>query len=275
MSFTARRLTPQGLAPVAYRASSLADATQHEPDGIYTTASTQERFQVLKLSQHLARLYDSAEREGIAFTLPVERIREGLRQLIEEAGYENTRFRITVPYTNPNEPILSAEPFAGHPAALYEKGIRVVTAKNSARHNPGAKDTAWMRDRRHIESQLPDEVYTAILLDGDGNLLEGTSSNFYAVLGGKLHTAQEGVLAGIAQQIVLEVAPRVLPVVREPVNIADLPHLQEAFITSSSRGVMPVVQIDQQVLGDGTPGKHTQDIQQAYLAWMLENAESL
>lgn len=130
-----------------------------------------------------------------------------------------------------------------------------------------------MHDRKAIEAALPSDVHTAILLDGAGNLLEGTSSNFYAVMNDTLYTAEDGILPGTAQQIVLEVAPNVLPVERQPVNIADVPSLQEAFITSSSRGVMPVTQIDNIMLNNSNIGRFTLAIRTAYLEWVRDHVE--
>ena len=275
MPVTTYQLTASGLRAVPHPAESLKAAADHEPgDGVYTVANTQQGTGALKLTAHLTRLQDSAQREGIALTLTPEQIRAALRQAISGAGYAgDVKFRITVPRHTPNHIYISLEPFGGYPAHNYTDGVKVITAANSARHNPAAKDSAWMHDRKAIEDALPANVHTAILLDGHGNLLEGTSSNFYAIMNDTLYTAQDGVLPGTAQQIVLEVAPGVLPVERQPVNMADVPRLQEAFITSSSRGVMPVTQIDDVVLNNGSVGPFTLSIRDAYQQWVNAHLE--
>lgn len=276
MPCTIRQLTPDGLQSVNYTAGSLKDAAAHEPDdGVYTVATTYDTYGVIKLTAHLDRLHDSARRENIPLTLTHAQIRAAVREVIDIANYGNVRFRVTVPRSHPDEIIISVEPFTGYPPNYYTDGVKVVTAANIARHNPASKDTRWMFDRKALEGSLPANVHTAILLDADGNMLEGLDSNFYAVLGDKLYTAVEGVLPGTAQQIVLEVAPRILPLVREPANLRDVPQMQEAFITSSSRGVMPVVQIDDVVVGDGTPGRYIQSMRLAYLAWIDTHIERL
>ncbi|MBC7870676.1 MAG: aminotransferase class IV, partial [Chitinophagaceae bacterium] len=89
------------------------------------------------------------------------------------------------------------------------------------------------------------------------------------------HTAGEGILPGIAQQIVFEVAPDIVPMKREAANIRDLTHITEAFITSSSRGIVPVVEIDKHVLGDGKPGVVTIALLNAYNAWVAAHLEDL
>lgn len=67
-------------------------------------------------------------------------------------------------------------------------------------------------------------------------------------------TAGAGVLPGIAQQIIFEIVPVILPVKREAVNVREIPQFSEAFISGSSRGIVPVVEIDGITLGIGRPG---------------------
>ena len=274
MPVTIRRLTPLGIVPVDNHASSLAKAAQNEPsDGVYTVTTTRNTYDVLQLTAHLNRLNDSAERENIPLTLSHEQIRAALREVIDIAGYGDVKFRITVPRRTPDELILSVEPFGGYPATLYTDGVTVRTAPNSARHNPAAKDTAWMQNRTALTAQ--NDAYEIILMDADNHLLEGTTSNFYAILRDTLYTALDGVLAGTSRGIVFQIAPDVLPLVRRPVTLGDLPQFQEAFITSSSRGIVPVVQIDDTTLGDGTPGPHTLKLMTAYDAWVTSHLETL
>ncbi|MGQ9887233.1 MAG: aminotransferase class IV [Aggregatilineales bacterium] len=269
-----RILTPDGrLEPAAYAAESLADALPHEPDGIYTIASTFRRTRVLKLDAHLDRMADSARREGIPLRLDRARLRAALRQMIEEAGHAESRFRITVPRAQPDHVILSLESFTPPGPELVAQGVRCATAPGLARRNPEAKTSDWAHDRR--QTALPPGVYEGLLVSADGSILEGFSSNFYAVLDGALRTAGAGVLPGVAQQIVFEVAPAVLPVQRQAARLADIPRMAEAFLTSSSRGVIPIVEIDGQPIGSGAPGPRTQAIRARYDAWVDTHLEEL
>ncbi|MFZ4815406.1 MAG: aminotransferase class IV [Phototrophicaceae bacterium] len=271
-----RRLTPHGLEAVPYAADSLQAAAQHESaDGVYTITNTVNTFQVVKLTAHLERLKDSAERAGIPYVLDDTMLRGALRELIALAGYGDVRFRITIPRDTPDTPILSVEPFAGYPDSLYTQGVRVMTAANAARNNPAAKTNAWMLDRQALLANLPAGVYEVILTDAGGHLLEGTSSNFYAVMQDALYSALDGVLGGISRQIVFEVAPSVLPLIRRPLHVSQLEDLQEAFISSASRGIVPVVEIDGIALGDGSPGAFTTQLRAAYAEWVNAHLETL
>jgi branched-chain amino acid aminotransferase len=269
-----RVLTPDGLQAVDYSAESLAEAVQYEPhDGVYTVTNTYQTFKVLKLDAHLDRLEDSARREDIPLQLDRRRLRVALRQMIAEANYGDVRFRITVPRDAPNHFTLTIEPFHKPSAEVYANGVRCVTLPHSARHNPAAKTTDWMHNREGFT--LPEGIYTGLLLDDDGHILEGTSSNFYAVLDGELRTAGEGVLPGIAQQVVFRVAQGLILINRNAVHTSDVPRLSEAFITSSSRGIVPVVEIDNILIGAGQPGEKTRTLQQAYDAWVKSHLEEL
>ena len=263
------------LYPVDYHAESLNDAAHHEPDdGVYTVTNTFNTFQTLRFDAHLNRMEDSARRAGIDLHLDRAALKRALREMIAEADFGDVRFRVTVPRVA-DHLILTLEPF--HPVSpeLIASGVRVITAPDSARHNPAAKTTDWMHKRRAIAELLPEGVYDAILLDANGFLMEALGANFYAVLDGELRTAGDGVLPGIAQSIVFEIAPSILPVRREAVHVREVSRLSEAFITSSSRGIVPVVEIDGQSLGNGTPGTFTRRLRDAYQAWVAEHLEDL
>jgi branched-chain amino acid aminotransferase len=271
-----RKLTPYGLEPVNYTAETLNGAAQYEPsDGVYTVTNTYQTTKVLKFDAHLDRMEDSARRANIPLRLDRRRLRSNLRKMIQEANFGDVRFRITVPRSQTDTFIISLEPYVPPADNIFQQGVRVITAANSARNNPAAKTTDWMHDRGRLTEAQPAGIYDTLLLDAAGNMLEGLAANFYAVLDGELRTAGSGVLPGIAQQIVFEVALGLLPVVKVAPNIADLPRIAEAFITSSSRGVIPVIEIDGNKLGDGTPGYWTQRIRVAYLQWAKEHLEEL
>lgn len=268
-------LTPNGLQPAPYKAESLADAVQYEPhDGIYTLANTFDHGKVLKLDAHLNRLEDSARRENIPLVVDRLALRKALRHIIEESGYEDVRYRITVPREAPEEIILSIEPFKGHPPEIYTIGVKAITLPPTvSRTNPVAKTTGWMHDRDSVP--LPPGIFTGLLLNEQSDILEGTSSNFYAILNGELRTAGDGVLPGIAQQIIFEIAPAILPLNRHAVQVKNIPQITEAFISGSSRGIVPVIEIDGIPIGDGKPGTLTKQLRQAYAEWLQNHLEPL
>jgi branched-chain amino acid aminotransferase len=267
-------LTPDGLIDAPYTANSFAEAAMKEPDGVYTVGRTFRRDQALMLDEHLTRLEESAELEGVPLKLDRARLRAGLRTLIERSGYAESRFRITIPRHDPSTLILSLEPFKPVPPEVLEHGARVITVRES-RHNPAAKTTAWAVQRSSAVDAFPPGIYEGILVTDEDVLLEGTSSNFYAIVGGTLRTAGEGVLGGIGRRVLMQVAPAILPVDLRPVKRAEIATFAEAFLTSAGRGVVPIVEIDGVLVGDGHPGASTRKLRDAYNEWADAHLEPI
>ncbi|MEM9515866.1 MAG: aminotransferase class IV [Actinomycetota bacterium] len=107
----------------------------------------------------------------------------------------------------------------------------------------------------------------AVLPDLDGNLTEGPGFNLFLVVDGELHTPDAGVLEGITRRTVLELATEIdIPTSVAPIPTATADVADEAFVTSTAGGVMPVTTIDDRPLGDGTPGPITTRLRDAYWA---------
>jgi branched-subunit amino acid aminotransferase/4-amino-4-deoxychorismate lyase len=103
------------------------------------------------------------------------------------------------------------------------------------------------------------------LVDGRGRLLEGTSSNFFGLRDGVLHTAGTGVLEGVTRSALLSLAAGLgLPVALEPVHRDSIAELDEAFLSSSTRSLVPIVNVAGAAVGDGTPGPVTRRLLAGY-----------
>ncbi len=268
-----KRLTPGGLQDVACAADSLQGAARSEPDGVYTVSNTQRGQRVLHLDAHLDRLVDSARREGFLLKLERQRLRRALRSMLDEAGFQEMRFRLSVPRLTPEQILITIEPWRPLPQSLYREGVRCVTVDGLTRDNPAAKGSAWLQQRGRFN--IPAGCFEALLLAADGEILEGLSSNFYGVLDGELRTAGTDVLAGITRGIVLQLAPDILPVNLSAMLPDDLSRVEEAFLSSSSRGLLPVVRVDEQVIGSGRPGPVTLALVEALERFVEQHLEAL
>ena len=102
----------------------------------------------------------------------------------------------------------------------------------------------------------------------DGAVTEGTSNNAYIVKGGKIITRElsSDILHGITRAAVLRFAREAQMVVEERAfSIEEAQGADEAFVTSASTFVMPVVEIDGAAIGSGTPGPVAQRLREIYL----------
>ncbi len=264
------RLDPQGTLSLTDKSGPGLDAISLTlPEGIYTTLRTYAGDHILGLTAHLQRLIDSHIRLERPRAINVAAIRAALREVIRREALPALRLRLTTPFED-EAVFISVEPFEAYPPEYYTQGVRCATS-HLERATPEAKYTAFIAPSRSEKAQSEGVVHEKLMVNAQGEILEGFSSNFYAVLEGRLHTASEGVLAGVTRKVVLAEAEGLVPVVLTPVKVSDLPFLTEAFLTSSGREVMPVRQIDEIVLG--APGPVTQALMARYQAHVLKDAE--
>lgn len=241
------------------------------PDGVYTTFRTYPNLGVLGLTAHLQRLIDShrLEQDGRPFDLTA--IRHALRQVLQTESLPIARLRITTPYRQPDV-YISIEPFTPYPDDHYSRGVACATVSLS-RRTPRAKDTRFIAPSRSLKAGVP--VHELIRVSADGQLLEGISSNFFVVKEGVLRTAADEVLLGITRTAVLACASGLLPVVEQAVSVGEIGSLEEAFITSASREVMPVISIDGRAIGNGLPGRMTSQLLTRYRRYVADHAEPI
>jgi branched-chain amino acid aminotransferase len=264
---------------------TMRDASAHLPQGAYTTFRTYDGNRVLRLGQHVQRLRETLVLEGKrAPTIDDDTVRVGIAHAIRDRHYAESRFRLTFA---PEGFFISIEPFTPYPPALYETGVACATV-SLHRDNPHAKSTTFIASAADAYSALPAGVHEGLMVAADGALLEGLSSNFFALTpspqrgegwgeGGNaiLRTEEARALIGVTRSLVLEVARDVIPISTDAVKYAELPGVSECFITSVSREIMPVVKIDQLVIGDGAPGPITRALMGRFRALVAREAAAV
>ncbi len=287
MSVVVHRIAADGshaIEPVVARAATMQEAARHErPGGVYAAFAALNDRRVVCLSDHFDRMEDSARRVGFELRLDRSLVRAEMCEIMRTSGLTSARIRISA---HPDDlaagvaaPLLvTMEPYSGPPASVRTHGVACRTTGKAARRNPRAKQTGWLAGRAQLAATPDDEPYEWLLCR-EGRILEGASSNFYAVMadGGDrtVYTSAEDVLFGISRSIVLEVAPDIVPVRLEAPCSDDPGRFAEAFITSASRGIVPVVEIDGTRIGSGTPGAITKQLMERYDVRARELEESL
>jgi branched-chain amino acid aminotransferase len=251
--------------PIPSRNLSLNSVSRLLPGGVYTTFRTFEGNKVLPLQHHLGRLEASAALLGHEIKLEESIIYAAIRAAVTDYLPGDARIRLTVPLEyDLGEIFISIEPLKSPSEEDYSKGVWVVTYPLH-RENPEAKQTSFIKIAEQIRRKLPPGVHEGLLLDDLGRILEGLSSNFFYVRDNKLWTAPQGVLSGITRGLVLAAASaQDLPVVFRAAPITEVPMFDEAFITSSTRSVLPVHKIDDFIIGKGERGPLTQLLSNAY-----------
>jgi len=141
------------------------------------------------------------------------------------------------------------------------------------RDNPHAKATRFIATASAAYAALAAGIEEGLMVADDGVVLEGLSSNFFAVRDGRVWTEEQRILAGVTRALVLEVAEGLLPVERTAIPVDAT--VRECFITSVSREVLPVVRVDDRSIGDGRPGPVTREIARRFAELVDREAEVL
>jgi branched-chain amino acid aminotransferase len=134
--------------------------------------------------------------------------------------------------------------------------------------DPTAKNYHWNDMTMGLLGALDAGGDTVLLTDAHGNVVEGPGFNVFAVRGGKLVTPREGVLEGITRRTVLEIAAALgIPAELRALPAEELRGADEAFLSTSGGGVLPVTKVDGRPVANGQPGAVTLRLQQTYWAW--------
>ncbi len=254
-------------------------------DGVFETMRALDSI-LFRLEAHLARLHAGAQ--VLRLTLPprLDAMVLGTLEHARGQGLRDAAVRLTVS-RGAGEPGL-LPPLRGDAAGrtpratvvvavqpLPDPGTRTdgVTARVVAgRRNPHAR-TAGIKSLSYTESivALLDAraagADDALLLDTDGHLSGGASSNVFLVIGDTLVTPPRecGILPGITRAAVLEIAATErIAILERVVRQEEIESAREAFLTSSLRGVAPLLRVNGGAIGDGVPGAVTRRIRDAY-----------
>ncbi len=247
------------------------------PPGVYTTLRTvSNKKAIFQYSYHLYRLFESFQLSGLDFKYTLDVLRVPLREIISEEVSQELRIRIFIPFDKPYTCYILSEELTQPSLFDYQNGVKVST-NHLSRENPRAKLTSFIRKSEKIKKTCKENnLEESIMINKNGELLEGLSSNFFAVKNGTIFTAEDDVLKGSIREIIVdEIKKNQIQLKLKPIVLNELTNIDEAFITSTSRGVLPVIQINDSVVGTGKPGKITQLLAQKLKDRLIREAEPI
>jgi branched-chain amino acid aminotransferase len=224
------------------------------------------------LAEHVARLENSARQIGLELPWSAGQIsRIVLATLDHNRHLEEANIRIVVTggsspdfITPQGKPrlIVLVTPFQPLPAEWYRHGIKIVTIC-CRRDLPQAKSIDYIRATMALRQAKAAGAVEAVYLDRERHILEGTTSNVFAVVKGRLVTPGRDILPGITRQAVLDIGRDLMECRIRDIALDELLGAEEAFLTGTSKGLMPVVQVDETLIGSGTPGPNTRRLMAA------------
>jgi branched-chain amino acid aminotransferase len=229
------------------------------------------------LERHLARLAESAARVFIELPVSIEQIGREVASAIVGAGNAESYVRLTITRGVGEalglDPGLSRHPLRvvivtplkSPPPETYLDGVGVVTYRTErvTDHSSaaGAKVGNYLMAVLANRAARAAGAAEALIVDGRERVVEGATSNVFAVLDGVLVTPPEsdGILLGITRETVLAVADELgVPVRLASLPLSDLERASEVLISSSIRELVPVVSVDGRRVGAGKPGSLAQ-----------------
>ncbi|MBX3000466.1 MAG: aminotransferase class IV [Caldilineaceae bacterium] len=234
---------------------------------------------IFHLEDHLKRLLDSAAQVELPLAGNLADHARWVNQLIAaEADRPATIRRATIRLfaVGPDEGVGPQSfawltPLHAPDAEMVAAGVGAVTYRGE-RALPNAKSLNTLVNTLARRRATAAGEHEGLLLDRDGNVREGATSNFYIVRNGVLTAPPAAdILDGVTLQIVLRLAEEAaIPVERRKIPLADLSAWEEAFLTSTSRHVLPLVRVDGVAVGSGRPGPITMELHRRFEAYFAE-----
>lgn len=245
------------------------------PAGVYSTLRTVgNKRLIFQFSYHLNRLKDSFLLAGYDLKYPLMDIKKPLRRIFQENKSEELRIRLFIAFQKPSECLIFTESLTQPTQADYKNGV-IVCTNYLNRVNPNAKLTSFIKKSQKIKDFCKKNNFEeSIMVNKRNELLEGLSSNFFAIHNGEIYSADKEVLKGSVRDIVItEAKLNGISINMRPIKSEEISIIDEAFITSTSRGVLPVVKIDGFIIGDGKPGTITQLLIEKFSQRLHSDAE--
>jgi len=201
-------------------------------------------------------------------------VKEGLLYMQVSRGVADRDFGYPAHSKSSLVMFIQAKNVLANPKA--ETGLNVITVDDIRWRRRDIKTVGLLAPCMGKQAAIDAGADDAWMVE-DGLITEGTSNNAYIVTAdNKIKTRHLGneILAGITRTAVLKFAREAnLEVIEEPFSVEEIEQATEAFITSASLFVMPVVSVDGKVVGDGKPGPITKQLRKVYISTALERAD--
>jgi branched-chain amino acid aminotransferase len=248
-------------------------------EGIYETMRTYRR-RVFLYDRHMRRLRNSARLIVLDLPFTDEELAAQIRETMDAAPLDGGEAYIRVlvtrgvgeltydPSATPRPSIVTiVKPQVDPPPEAYEKGVRAVIVDVVRNHpdtvNPMIKSNNLLNSALAMQQALRRGGFEGIMRNYRGELSECTTSNLFIVKNGAALTPPltAGLLPGITREFLFEVGKGVGIDVREEVlRDEDLYGADEAFLTSTTRELVPIVAVDDRTIGTGKPGPVTKGL---------------
>jgi D-alanine transaminase len=258
------------MVPVEDRGYQFADA-------VYEVVRTYHG-QPFALDEHLARLFRSLAAIQIQHQFAADKLKPIVLQAIRRAGFPEAMIYIQISrgvakrhrgFPDRYEPVLVMTarmlPDSRH---LRETGIAVITVPDIRWSRCDIKSVGLLANVLAYQTAKQAGANDAIFIETDGTLNEASAANVFIILRGQLLTPPEGpkILSGITRTKLLEAARATgIPAAERRITKADLLVADEAFLSSSTAEVVPILAADGHKIGGGIPGSLSRRVYEQFI----------
>lgn len=249
----------------------ISDLSIQRGYGVFDYCRTNDHVPI-HLEDHIARFTRSAEIMHLELPLPGEELISAIHDLIHKnniatsgirmlltGGYSPDSYEIVQPNL-----IIVQHPLTLRTGNVFEKGIKVITHEY-VRDFPGAKTINYSMGI-WLQQKIREHNAADVLYHMQGEVSEFPRANFFIVTRDNIVvTPKANILEGVTRKKILELSPKGLRIEEGTVTLNDIRSAKEAFMTSTTKRILPIVQVDNFTIGNGVPGEVTTFLDQALI----------
>lgn len=228
------------------------------------------------LKRHLSRFTASAESIGLFVTKTVPEMEMIITDMISKVPAEELSIKLILTggtsedqLTFENAPTLAIAVYPFAPLvtqAEYARGFSVMTTKHQ-RIFPESKTLVYLPAILALQEAKKLGFHDALYINASNHLLESTTSNLFIFKGNKLYTPNKEILFGITREVIITIAKKHFQVCEESISYTELDSIDEIFLTSSNKEIVPVIAVDKHQIGTGIPGEKTKFLMKEFAAY--------
>lgn len=219
------------------------------------------------LKEHLARFFTSSKEVNLKVPYTKADIIKHISQLLKKNKHPEALIKIVLtggespdgmtPGNNPTFMIITKKMLPVK-KELFTKGVKLITYEHE-RFMPSAKTLNYIHLMKSYPRLKKEKAFT-LLYVSKGRISEGATCNIFMFKKGTLVTPNSEILNGITREFVLRLTEKHFPIQKRKVRLKELLLADEAFITLTTKGIIPVVKIDNYKIGNGKPGPKTKTL---------------
>jgi len=250
-------------------------------DSIYEVTLTYDKKPFL-MKEHLDRLWSSASKIEMHLKYTRDDIIREVQKTIDHFGIPRAYIRIIITrgegeigldpmLSDDNNLVIIVKELPENPTWWYEQGVHMIIADLRRLPkkvlDPNLKSGNYLSNVMAHHQAKKVGAFDAILLNMRGYVTEGTTNNIWMVRKGRVITPplEAGLLEGITRSSLLTIGKKHgIEMVEDNFTADELKSAQEAFLTSSTRELVPITKIDDERIGQGVPGPMYLKLHQFY-----------